>query len=83
MVNVNTDRSLSSSKMRAIEEEYKRSLDEVLVELQNQFTVKEVCEKLEISPANLSYWNLRCGIKVIRVAYIPAKGQEIVVTEGS
>ena len=52
MVNVNTDRSLSSSKMRAIEEEYKRSLDEVLVELQNQFKVKEVCEKLEISPAN-------------------------------
>lgn len=70
--------SYQSSKMKRLEAEYSRPLPEVLAELQNTLGIEETCKKLEISRATLGYWNLKCGVKVARIAYIPGK-EEIVV----
>ena len=71
--------SYQSSKMKRLESEFERPLPEVLTELQNTIGIEETCKKLEISRATLGYWNLKCGIKVIRVAYQPAEGEEVKV----
>ena len=70
--------SYQSSKMKRLESEFERPLPEGLTELQNTIGIEETCKKLEISRATLGYWNLKCGVKLARIAYMPNK-EEIVV----
>ena len=74
--------SYQSSEMKRLESEFERPLPEVLTELQNTIGIEETCKKLEISRATLGYWNLKCGVKVARIAYMPNK-EEIVVKGAS
>ena len=68
-----------STKMNAVQLEYGRPLEEILSELQNERGASAPCDPLGISKATLGYWNLKCGIKVIRVAYQPAEGEDVKV----
>ena len=70
--------SYQSSKMKDVQSKYGKPLPEVLVELQNTLGTEETCRILEISRATLGYWNLKCGVIVARIAYMPRK-EEIVV----
>ena len=72
-----------SSKMNSIQAEYGRPLEEVLSELQNERGASRTCETLGISKATLGYWNLKCGIRVIRVAYQPVEGEEVKVYDNN
>ena len=58
--------SYQSSKMKDVQSKYGKPLPEGLVELQNTLGT------------TLGYWNLKCGVKVARIAYMPRK-EEIVV----
>ena len=66
-----------STKMNQVQLEYGRPLEEILSELQNDRGATETCDTLNISKATLGYWNLKCGIKVVRIAYQPIEGEEV------
>ena len=66
-----------STKMNQVQLEYGRPLEEILSELQNDRGATETCDTLNISKAKLGYWNLKCGIKVVRIAYQPIEGEEV------
>lgn len=60
----------SSRKMKDIQEQYNKPLSEVLVSLQAVHGAADTCDILGITKSLLSYWNLRCGIRIARVPYI-------------
>ena len=62
-----------SAKMREVQNKFGQPLPKLLVELQNLHGAARTCELLGISKASLGYWNLKCGIRVVRIAYIPGK----------
>ena len=39
--------------------------------MQNDLGKQGTCDALGISKASLGYWNLRCGVRVSTVAYLP------------
>jgi hypothetical protein len=61
----------SSSRMNQVEKEYGKPLSELLVQMQNDLGKQGTCDALGISKASLGYWNLRCGIRVSTIAYLP------------
>tara|TARA_B100000949_G_scaffold137679_1_gene121091 strand:+ start:4083 stop:4355 length:273 start_codon:yes stop_codon:yes gene_type:complete len=70
-------RNWQSPRMNEIEKQYDLPLGKVLINLQNEFGASGTVETLGISKATLGYWNLKCGIRVIRVAYQPNEGEEV------
>jgi ribosomal protein L37AE/L43A len=72
--------SYSSTRMNEIEQKFKKPLPELLVQMQNDLGKKGTCDALGISKASLGYWNLRCGVKVAAVAYMP-ETQEVTILE--
>ena len=66
-----------STKMNQVQLEYGRPLEEILSELQNDRGATETCDTLNISKATLGYCNLKCGIRVVRIAYQPIEGEEV------
>ena len=70
-----------SNKMREVLDKFGVPLPNLLRDLQNEHGSKGTCELLGISKASLGYWNLKCGVRVVRVAYIPGK-ETISVDDG-
>ena len=56
--------------MKDVQEQYNKPLSEVLVSLQTDLGTADTCDVLGITKSLLSYWNLRCGIRIARVPYI-------------
>ncbi len=69
-VELNNPERYSSRKMKDVQERYNKPLSEVLVSLQAIHGSTGTCDILGIKKSLLSYWNLRCGIRIARVPYI-------------
>lgn len=74
-----TVKNWQSSKMNQVEEKFETPMPRLLADLQNQHGIAGTCDILEISKATLSYWNLRCGISILRVAYVSKEGETVYV----
>ena len=73
----------SSSRMNQVEKEYGKPLSELLVQMQNDLGKQGTCDALGISKASLGYWNLRCGVRVSAVAYLPETQYDSVMEKKS
>ena len=63
--------------MRGVERKLRRSLEDVLPEMVNEYGLSETAERLNLSKATLSYWLLKFQIRVERVALKPGEEIEI------
>ena len=54
--------------MRQVEDKFQRPLETLVPELVNQHGLSHAADELGVSPATLSYWMLKMGIRYRRVA---------------
>ena len=73
MVFTSENTMYQSTKMKEVQDRFEKPLPKLLADLQNENGAARTCEILGISKASLGYWNLKCGVRVVRVAYIPGK----------
>ncbi len=73
MVFTSENTMYQSTRMKEVQDRFQKPLPRLLADLQNQHGAARTCEILGISKASLGYWNLKCGVRVVRVAYIPGK----------
>ena len=73
MVFTSENTMYQSTRMKEVQNKFKQPLPRLLADLQNEHGAAMTCEILGISKASLGYWNLKCGVRVVRVAYIPGK----------
>lgn len=66
-----------SAKMQTVERKYRRSLEDLLPEMVNEYGLSETAERLGLSKATLGYWLLKFQIRVERVALRPNEEIEI------
>ena len=81
MVFTSENTMYQSTKMKQVQDKFQQPLPRLLADLQNENGAARTCEILGISKASLGYWNLKCGVRVVRVAYIPGK-ESIKVDDG-
>lgn len=63
--------------MQRVEIERKRPLERLLPEMVNEMGLSATAEELGISSATISYWLLKLGITIKRVALAPGETLEI------
>lgn len=63
--------------MQTVERKYRRSLEDLLPEMVNEYGLSETAERLGLSKATLGYWLLKFQIRVERVALRPNEEIEI------
>lgn len=63
--------------MVRVEEQFHQPLERLLPEMINQHGLSATAEELQVSKATLSYWLLKLGINVRRVALAPGETLEI------
>jgi len=63
--------------MLRVEEQYKRPLEKLLPEMVNEMGMSATADEFKVSKATLSYWLLKLGIDVRRVALAPGETLEI------
>ena len=66
-----------TKKMVGVESELGRPLEKVLPEMVTELGLSATADELEVSIATLSYWLLKLGINVRRVALAPGETLEI------
>jgi|TARA_Y100000031_G_C8068325_1_gene313887 transcriptional regulator with GAF, ATPase, and Fis domain len=66
-----------SKKMLAVEKRQRRELESLLPELVNELGLTGAAKKLNLTKATLSYWLLKLGIRIRRVALKPDETIEI------
>ncbi len=66
-----------SAKMQAVERKYRRSLEDLLPEMVNEYGMSETADRLGLGKATLGYWLLKFQIRVERVALRPNEEIEI------
>ena len=54
--------------MRQVEDKFQRPLETLVPELVNQHGLSHAATEMGVSPATLSYWMLKMGIRYRRVA---------------
>ncbi len=54
--------------MRQVEDKFQRPLETLVPELVNQHGLSHAAAEMGVSPATLSYWMLKMGIRYRRVA---------------
>ena len=64
-------------KMIAVERRIRRPLERALPEMVNEMGLTGAAKKLGVSKATLSYWLLKLGIQIRRVALAPGEEIEI------
>ncbi len=63
--------------MVQVEEQFHQPLERLLPEMINQHGLSATAAELEVSKATLSYWLLKLGINVRRVALAPGETLEV------
>ena len=63
--------------MVQVEEQFHQPLERLLPEMINQHGPSATAAELEVSKATLSYWLLKLGINVRRVALAPGETLEV------
>ena len=63
--------------MQRVEKEFQRPLERLLPEKVNEVGLSATADELGISKATLSYWLLKLGINVRRVALAPGETLEV------
>jgi len=63
--------------MKRVEKDCQRPLERLLPEMVNDIGLSATAEELGVSKATLSYWLMKLGIKVIRIALAPGETIEI------
>ena len=66
-----------SKKMISVEKRLRRPLEQLLPELINEYGLTGAANRLNVTKATLSYWLLKLGIRVRRVALGPDEEIEI------
>lgn len=66
-----------SKKMLEVEKRLRRPLESVLPEMVNDLGLTGAAKKLNVTKATLSYWLLKLGIRIRRVALSPGETIEI------
>ncbi|MDP6667988.1 MAG: hypothetical protein QF357_11430 [Dehalococcoidia bacterium] len=66
-----------TKKMVAIERRIRRPLEKALPEMVNEHGLTGTATRLGVSKATLSYWLLKLGIEIRRVALAPGEEIEI------
>ena len=70
-------RGAKTKKMVLAERKLRRPLDKALTEIVNDVGLTGAAKRLGVSKATLSYWLLKLGIKIERVALAPGEEIEI------
>ncbi len=63
--------------MEAVEKRYSRPLERLLPEMVNEKGITGTAEELGVSKSTVSYWLLKLGISVKRVALAPGETLEV------
>ncbi len=63
--------------MQRVETTHRRPLERLLPEMVNEYGLTETANRLKVSKATLSYWLLKMGINVRRVALAPGETLEV------
>ena len=63
--------------MQAVEERYSRPLERLLPEMVNEKGITGTAEELGVSKSTVSYWLLKLGINVKRIALAPGETLEV------
>ena len=63
--------------MQAVEERYNRPLVRLLPEMVNEKGITGTAEELGVSKSTVSYWLLKLGVSVRRVALAPGESLEV------
>jgi len=63
--------------MQRVEREHQRPLERLLPEMVNEIGLSETAKELGVSKATISYWMLKLGINVRRVALAPGETLEV------
>lgn len=63
--------------MQAVEERYNRPLERLLPEMVNEKGISGTAAELGVSKSTVSYWLLKLGINVRRVALAPGESLEV------
>ena len=66
-----------TKKMIQAERKLRRPLERALPEMLNEVGLTGAAKRLGVSKATLSYWLLKLGIEIRRVALAPGEGIEI------
>ena len=66
-----------SKKMLEVEKRLRRSLESVLPEMVNDLGLTGAAKKLNVTKATLSYWLLKLGIRIHKIALSPGETIEI------
>ena len=66
-----------SKKMLEVENRLRRPLESVLPEMVTELGLTGAAKKLNVTKATLSYWLLKLGIRIRRVALSPGETIEI------
>ncbi len=66
-----------TQKMTQVEDRFHQPLERLLPEMINEYGLTVTAAQLEVSKATLSYWLLKLGINVRRVALAPGESLEI------
>lgn len=66
-----------TKKMIAVEEKFKRPLEEFLPEMMTEHGLSNTADILGVSKATLGYWLLKMGINMRRVALRPGETMRI------
>ena len=66
-----------TKKMCAVEEQFGQPLEKMLPEMVTEEGVTATADRLGVSKATLSYWLLKLGINVRRVALAPGESLEV------
>ena len=66
-----------TKKMIQVERKLRRPLERALPEMLNEVGLTGAAKRLGVSKATLSYWLLKLGIEIRRVALAPGEEKEI------